>query len=786
MSEITELFRISQDGSMHVANARGISLESLMSSLMFATVYCAIQLFSFYYLQSKFPSFYDKYGVNKVKPKKGNIKCKSVVSFCLYYLRNRNNILDFLSIKEYKRYGMDSYLFLRFLYVCLYFFVGISIVCLPVLIPINFLATDTGNNNIDATHVSEISTEAGNINSGLDLISILNIPSNQFYKYIFHFLVTIFIVFWFHYILIHEINFFKELKIKFYRKLTTFEKGQNYLKIMYIENINTERYPTINSLKKVFEQIIPDCIDTIYPIYYSNNLIKLVERYDKLVDELDQYIEQLQDFKQGKLLFKPKNFKYLPFKIFNSEYEIVIVGICDKVDKYKYLNLEINRIWNDIKLLQDNYLSNDYLEDPKISSGKVFIKFKKISYNYIINQIDISKGSSLLNYKLIEINPRDIQWDKMMKDNQNNNFWIVIKDALLFFIAIAVIICWVIPVACVGTLAQLDYLTMLIPTIKWINRTPEKLKDFISWILPTVVLTFLTTFGMLVFRLINNQKRILIGSLNEINMQKWIFIFLFFQLFIVITISSGFILILQKLVSNPISIMQIIAVDFPKASNFFISFFILKGLTLLGNNVLQFYYFFQKCIINDLILNLNKSKRKSLKKEFKDRFDNENYWGQIYPTFSVYGSIGIVYSIISPVVVIFCCINFTLNLIGYKYSIKYVLNRTNKSETNGKMYINNIKQMYAGIYSLEIFEIGHFFSIKDEHGYRKCIVLSVLLFLILGITAYVHLNINSNDKSLDLNLLQEIESEPDNSVGADGSRLQYLHSSFSTRKRFRV
>lgn len=737
ISEIQELFKVSQEGSMNVANARGISLESLMASLMFSTIYCCLQLSLFYYLQGKYPQFYDKYGNDNITSNGGeniygidNIDSKplassskmSVLSFCLFQVRKKNDIVKFLDIEEYRKYGLDSYLFLRFLRVCLYFFVGISLVCLPILIPINYLTETSDTDNY----------------SGLDLISILNINANSTYKYIFHFLVTIFIVFWFHYILNHEINFFIQLKYDFFSNYVKYDTGKRFCNTMYFGNIDTRKLHTIGELKICLEKLIPNSIDHIYPIYHSKKLNRLFKKYQKLKIELERHYNEVWKFQNGLRKGMPKNIMYIPIRLLNSDFEITIVGLSYKVHKCQYLKEEMRILKREINKIRSIYWTNESLDDPILLNNKVFIVFKYRPYTQILNQAELDIG----NVKMIDINPRDIIWDKLDFNENNDNFFNNVKEILYFIISIIVIVCWVIPISCVGTISQLNCLTILIPTMRWINLIPQGLQDFISWVLPNIVLTFLTSFALIIFRYLSNKKGYLTGASIEMSIQQWVFIFLFFQLFIVITISSGFIVVLQKLLVNPISIPMILAIDFPKASIFFTLFFILRGLTLLGNNVLQFYYFVKNCFIEDKFLKRGKTENELKMEKLGKLYDFGNYWGQIYPTFSVYGCIGIVYSIISPVILIFCCINFTLDLIGYKYSIKYSLNRTNKSETYGKMYITALKQMYAGIYSLEIFDIGLFFSIKDSNDERSCIVLCVLMLVVLGITVYEHINLN--------------------------------------------
>ena len=740
LAQITELFKVSQDGSMHVVNARGMSLEGVLSSLMFSSIYCTIQIVMFYYLQSIFVDFYDRYGNHQhhsAEISSGNtVECgitkrTSVLSFCLHHIRKKTDAIHYLDIESYRKYGLDSYLFLRFLYVCLYFFVGIALVSLPTLLPVNYMLTTNADDGSELTSTS-----------GLDLISISVLTTRYPYKYILHFLVIIFIVFWFHYILDHETKFYYELMRNFNEKFSAYEMGQRYLKTMYLENIDTIQYPTKYSILGRIDSLIPGCVEDVYPLYYSAELEKLKKRHKKLENQLERYFLELKLHNKGEIMSQPKSTMLMPFDLFGSGYNVTISGISHQVDKVKYLKYTLREISERILFIEQKFTDNESLDNPFLMSDKVIVKFKSVACRKMMSKTSIFEENCINSTELkeTEFSIRDLDWEGIFQNGRTSNCPNKAWEVILLAFSVMIIMCWVIPVACVATISQLDYLTMLIPTMKWIDHMPKVFKEFLSWMLPTIVLTFLTTFALGIIRFINNKKRHISGKLNELRMQNWVFVFLFFQLFMVITISSGFIVVIEKLLSSPLSIPMIIAVDFPKASNFFISFFILRGLSLMGNNTLQFYNFIKKVVLVDGIYHkffnvpLESEKREAQEKRL---YEGNNYWGQVYPTFSVYGCIGIVYSIISPLILVFCCINFTLDLIGYKYSIKYTLNRTNKSETYGKLYLPAFKQLYAGIYSLEVFAIGLFASVRDEQsGRHQCVVLSVLLGAVLALTVY--------------------------------------------------
>lgn len=103
-----------------------ISLESFLSSLTLSIIFCMCQLSLFVCLRKHFPKFHYHYD---------NSALKKLKSFD-WKLFNPSHYLDINGYKS--KIGMDGYLLLRFLYISLYMFVGISIVSITVLLPVNY------------------------------------------------------------------------------------------------------------------------------------------------------------------------------------------------------------------------------------------------------------------------------------------------------------------------------------------------------------------------------------------------------------------------------------------------------------------------------------------------------------------------------------------------------------------------------------------------------------------------------------------------------------------------
>lgn len=186
--------------------------------------------------------------------------------------------------------------------------------------------------------------------------------------------------------------------------------------------------------------------------------------------------------------------------------------------------------------------------------------------------------------KILGVHPEDIIWENITKTNKA---MIYLRVAISNFLSVIVIIGWVLPVAFIGLISQIPYLAKLIPLFSWVNNFPSLLSGLVSSILPIVTLVFLTEIVPFIFRWISLLKCKRTGSEIELDVQKWFFVFLFVHIFLVVTVSSGISVIVEKIVNNPVSIPNLLGNNLPKSSNFFCSFVIIRGLSYFGGNLLQ-------------------------------------------------------------------------------------------------------------------------------------------------------------------------------------------------------
>jgi hypothetical protein len=98
--------------------------------------------------------------------------------------------------------------------------------------------------------------------------------------------------------------------------------------------------------------------------------------------------------------------------------------------------------------------------------------------------------------------------------------------------------------------------------------------------------------------------------------------------------------------------------------------------------------------------------------------------------------IGIIYSVVSPLILIMMLITFSLFWFTYRYQMIYVSYA--KAETNGLVFPKAINQLFTGLYFLQLCLVGLFFLQKDG----DCFPHGVIMIITLGFTVLYQFVLN--------------------------------------------
>lgn len=180
-----------------------------------------------------------------------------------------------------------------------------------------------------------------------------------------------------------------------------------------------------------------------------------------------------------------------------------------------------------------------------------------------------------------------------------------------------------------------------------------------------------------------------------------------------------------QILSNPSSAPSLLATNLPKASNFYISYFILLGLMQAALQLLNIVPLLFYVVLGKI---LDKTPRKKY-----NRFINLPGigWGSTYPKFTLLGVIAITYSCIAPLLLGFATLGFCLLYVMFRYNWLFVLG--NKFDMKGEAYSRSMKQLMTGVYLALLCLIG-LFGIgvsKSKASLGPLVIVIVLLVVIV-------------------------------------------------------
>jgi hypothetical protein len=197
--------------------------------------------------------------------------------------------------------------------------------------------------------------------------------------------------------------------------------------------------------------------------------------------------------------------------------------------------------------------------------------------------------------------------------------------------------------------------------------------------------------------------------------------------FLVTTITSAASAAVGQIIKNPLSAKDLLAQNLPKASNFYISYFLLQGLSMSSIAVVQ--------IMSALVFKILTMFFAKTPRRLFNRWTQLTglSWGNVFPVFTNMGVIALTYSCIAPLILFFAFIGLFLVYQAYRYNLLFVYNID--IDTKGLVYPRALQHLLTGVYLAEICMVG-LFSIKGAIGP----LIIIAFYLLLTILAHISLN----------------------------------------------
>ncbi|KAF2481033.1 hypothetical protein BDY17DRAFT_253762 [Neohortaea acidophila] len=311
------------------------------------------------------------------------------------------------------------------------------------------------------------------------------------------------------------------------------------------------------------------------------------------------------------------------------------------------------------------------------------------------------------------------------------------KASLALVFVVAFTILFSIPIGLIGTFSNVKELANRYEWLSWVNNLPSWVLGLLVGFVPPYLVSWFTSYVPKLFRHIAKLSGEPTIPQAELKTQAWNFTFQVFQIFLVTTFASGAAAVVAKIAQDPRSAPDLFASSVPKASNFYLTYFILQGLGSAAQTIVRYsdlfeYYFYE--FFWD----------KSPREKFTTYAQMKGTpWASWYPKFTNFLVIAIAYSCIAPLVLGFATAGIFLFYLSYRHQLLYVVQT--KIDTKGEAYKRALQQMPTGLYLAQLSLIGLF-------GARKAAAQTTLMVLFLIFTAGVNFVLDRMLRPLELYL----------------------------------
>ncbi|KAH6869383.1 hypothetical protein B0T10DRAFT_296319 [Thelonectria olida] len=387
--------------------------------------------------------------------------------------------------------------------------------------------------------------------------------------------------------------------------------------------------------------------------------------------------------------------------------------------------------------------------------NSAFIQFHRQVAAHMACQSEIYHLPQYMAPRMVEIAPQDVIWSNLALPWWEE--WI--RMTATIGIVFTMILLWSIPVAWTAVLGQLGQLVQNTQALLLLveNEAMANLLKVVSGVMPTILLTLLLVLVPLILNFLAELKGVKTGAQRAEFVQTFYFCFLFIQVFLVISIASFFAASLSQLLNNVRKLhnvndlLDLLATNLPKGSNYFFAYMILQGLSVSSGTLVQSSGLIAWYVLAPLFDATARSKWSRNTRLHKVQ------WGTCFPVYTNLACICLVYCVIAPLISIFAVIAFGLLWLAQRYVVLYVAEFG--LDTGGILYPRAINQTFTGLYVMELCLAGMFFLIEDQHGKKTCTVHGIVMLLVFGATAVYQLLLNMSFYPLFRHLPISLEDE---------------------------
>ncbi|KAL8088053.1 CSC1-like protein At3g21620 [Apium graveolens] len=567
-----------------------------------------------------FPKWYLK-GVRNDPVQSGALVQKFVNLDWRSYLRFLNWMPAALKMPEPElidHAGLDSAVYLRIYLIGLKIFIPIAMVAFSIMVPVNW--TNRTLEHSDLTY------------SDIDKLSISNIPvgSDRFWT---HLVMAYVFTLWTCYVLKKEYEKVASMRLHF---LASEQRRPDQFTVL-VRNVPPDPDESVGQLVEHFFLVNhPDHYLTSQVVCNANKLSGLVNEKKKKQNWLDYY--QLKyDRNQSK---KP----------------IIKTGFLglwgNKVDAIQYYSSKIKKLSEEISAEKMKMA-----KDPKFIMPAAFVSFKTRWAAAVCAQTQQSRNPTVWLTEWAP-EPRDVYWDNLAIPYVSLTIRRLVVAVAFFFLTFF----FMIPIAIVQTLANIEGIEKAAPFLKPMIEA-KAVKSFIQGFLPGIALKIFLILLPSILMLMSKFEGFSSVSKLERRSASRYYVFQFVNVFLGSIISGTAFQQLNKFIHQSANeIPKTIGVSIPMKATFFITYIMVDGWAGVAGEILRL-----KPLIMYHLKNFFLVKTEKDRKEAMDPGSIDFYTGE--PQIQLYFLLGLVYAVVSPILLPFIVVFFGLAFLVYRHQI---------------------------------------------------------------------------------------------------------------------
>ncbi|RYO82203.1 hypothetical protein DL766_007898 [Monosporascus sp. MC13-8B] len=416
-------------------------------------------------------------------------------------------------------------------------------------------------------------------------------------------------------------------------------------------------------------------------------------------------------------------------------------GLGRKVDAIEWLREQIKN--QEAKIEEARQL---YEAKNSQSDAAVFVEFTSLGEAQRACQQVASADVLALTPRYAGVSPSEVVWENLPIPHARR----ISQEGIAIAIITATIVFWSIPSGFVGLVSNIAYLAENVEWLGFLRGLPDPVIGILSGLIPPLLTSMLSSYVPNIFRYIFKSCGGPTTTVNELMVQKWYYVFQVTQVFLVAAVFSGAATVASELLErarDPGSIPELLARQLPKASNFYLTYFIIQGTTSAADNLLNY-----SDLIKYLLLDFFD---KTPRQKFSRYTDLKGIaWGKVFPKFANFAIIAIAYSCIAPLVLGFAAAGLALYYFSYRYNFLFVVQP--KTDTKGQAYALALQHLLAGVYIGQLALVG-LFALRQATG--PTVIVAVLFIATIIYNALMNRYLTPLEQFLPTELVRAAEAD---------------------------